>query len=281
MSGPIYPNCPNFTLGEHCYNCGVQLCSKIKCGRKNRCPAGYTKEHIPPKSFFEINKIIDSIDSNPPISDITVPSCLVCNNKASINDEYFVRYIVIMSAVRVEFPNKLLKETIRKFKRNQALIKEFSQAPYNMVDMVTPNNILVAKTQAIKMPEKHKIGFFACLEKIVKGLYYKHLGHVLTQNIHLAWTNSVFLAEGNILKIPFLPDNLVDILRTAFKEQYTERREGTLFLKVVNKGFQTNNFRYAFIFLRNQDGEEYLIVFLSFYEQSEFIYVLTKNNSPT
>lgn len=274
MSGPIYPNCPNFTLGEHCYNCGVQLCSKIKCGRKNRCQAGYTKEHIPPKAFFEINKFAKSqnVSTIPNIDDITVPSCLPCNNHASTNDEYFVRLIIVMSLEGSSVAREINSENFRRWRKNKALSRDFVNATHGFYEIVTNNNIFLATKHAVVIPNRYKKGFLLCLKKIVKGLYYKHMGHVMTKHICLAWSNTLLQLAGRQLKINFLSDNVIDILRSVFNGKDIQREEHGFFLKTVAKGLQLNNFKYAFISLKTPEEKEYLFVFLSFYDCSHFLY---------
>lgn len=274
MSKPVYPNCSDFISGEYCYNCGKRLCAKIKCGRKNRCKVGFTKEHIPPKAFFEINKFAKSqnISSIPDIDDITVPSCLRCNNHASINDEYFVRYLIIMSLEGSSVAREINPENLRRWRKNKALSRDFANAPHGIYEIVTRNNIWLAKKHAVTVPDKYKKGFLDCLEKIVKGLYYKHMGRISGKQMRFAWSNVFLELDRNQLKVDFLSDKTIDILRSVFRWGDREREENGFFIKTVTKGLQINNFRYAFIYLKTPEAKEYLFVFLSFYDYSQFLY---------
>lgn len=281
MSGSIFPECADFQKGPLCYSCGLELCNKRRCGRKQRCPRGCSVEHIPPKAFFSQHKHIKGITSNPIISEITVSSCFPCNQKASKSDEYFIRYIVILASAYSPIANEILCKTRDKWRKNKKISREFSQAKHGFYDIQTPSGIVVAHRHAVTLPQEHSDRFYECLHKIVKGLYYKHEGKCLNKPVKLAWASSLFRKRGFGLQTEPLNPEMLHVLKTAFASEDLERTENGMRALVRHRSLQNNLFRYAFLNLKFQNGDEWPIVFLSFYDSAQFIYLLDEKEENT
>lgn len=54
----------------------------------------------------------------------------------------------------------------------------------------------------------------------------------------------------------------------------TERSENGMTAIIRHRSLQNNLFRYAFLNLTFQNGDDWPIVFLSFYDSAQFIYLL-------
>lgn len=274
MSKPVFPECTDYQKGALCYACGLELCNKQRCGRKQRCPRGYSVEHIPPKAFFSQNKNIKGITSNPINSEITVPSCSPCNHQASKSDEYFVRYIVILAAAYSSIADEVLCRTRDKWHKNKKISREFSQAQHGFYDIRTPTGIVVTRSHAVTLPREHGVHFYECLKKIVRGLYYKHENKCLNKPVKLAWSSSLFLKRGFGLQTEPLNPEMLQVLQTAFASEDLERTENGMRALVRHRSLQNDLFRYAFLNLTFQNGDDWPIIFLSFYDSAQFIYLL-------
>lgn len=274
MSCVVFPECTDYQKGPLCYACGVELCKKRRCHRKKRCPRGYSVEHIPPKAFFEQNKNIETIISNPVISEITVPSCSLCNHQASKSDEYFVRYIVILAAAYSPIADEILHKIGDKWRKNKKISREFSQAQHGFCDIQTPSGIIIGRQHTVTIPKKHLRHIYACLDKIAKALYYKHTGKYISNHMNLSWSNVLLHMRVTRLEITPLNPSMLSLIKTAFASMDTERSENGMTAIIRHRSLQNNLFRYAFLNLTFQNGDDWPIVFLSFYDSAQFIYLL-------
>ena len=277
MSGLVFPECPDYAEGEHCYSCNLILCDKKRCGRKNRCSRGCSKEHIPPKAFFSQNKKILTVKQNPPVEEITVPSCFPCNAKASKSDEYFVRYIVLLALDRSSHAQVLFRKNQSAWRKNKKMLREFQQSRLRKYDLCTPGNIIVGKKHAATLPPAPQEQFYKCMDKILKGLYYKHMGKCLMAPVLLVWATGMYETRGHSLIIPPLPQRTIEVLRNAFVSEDIEWEEDGILLKIKTRNLQNNLFRYAFMYTNTAEHKEFLFVFLSFFDAAQFIYLLDEN----
>lgn len=85
----------------HCVFCGVQ--SKT------------TRDHIPPQNLFPKPRP-NSINL------LTVPSCFLCNNNSSNDDEYFL-YFILMGLDENEGNKEFIKSTVKKLYGKKFLYK--------------------------------------------------------------------------------------------------------------------------------------------------------------
>lgn len=277
MSELVFPECPDYAAGEHCYNCNLILCARKRCNRKKYCSRGCSKEHIPPQAFFAQNKKFLTVRQNPPVQEITVPSCFPCNANASESDEYFVRYIVLVALDRSLYAQVLFKKNKSAWLKNKKMLRGFQQSRLRKYDLCTPENIIVGEKHAVTLPSAHQEQFYKCMDKIVKGLYYKHMGKCLTAPVSLVWATGMYETRVHSLIVPPLPQKTIEVLKNAFASEDIEREEDGILLKIKTRSLQNNLFRYAFMYTNTADHKEILFVFLSFFDAAQFIYVLDEN----
>lgn len=134
-----------------------------------------TMDHIPPKNIFIPPR---------PQNMITVPSCASCNNGASGADESFKAYLTthIQSINELygnnDIPDMLNKLLMPTLNNNRKLTKRMNNSA-KPVSIRTSSGIYIGKEWAIKFPQES----LDVLKRIVRGLYYKHTGHVLGLDI--------------------------------------------------------------------------------------------------
>ena len=131
-----------------------------------------TRDHIPPKNLF----------SEPRPSDlVSVPSCLECNNKASLDDEYFQ----VMLAMRADLYQRadisqisptILKSLMRPQK------ERFRQRLSNKIHFVearTPSGLFLGKKPAyeVNLARLNKV-----VQRITMGLFYRERGKRISDN---------------------------------------------------------------------------------------------------
>lgn len=202
-------------------------------------PRGCSVEHIPPNAFFEQNK---HIISKPLISEITVPSCFPCNQKASQSDEYFVRYIVLTSALYSPIAKKVFDKNKSKWFKNKKIGREFLHAPHGFLDIRTPTGIIIDRQYVIKLPKEHVANFYKCLDKIAKAIYYKHEGKVPQSPLRRAWINALFREVNLSVQTNPLSLALLVLLQSVFVSDDIERNEGGCRFRPVTVPLFTEQF---------------------------------------
>jgi hypothetical protein len=137
-------------MNKLCYSCGEPVTTN-------------TSDHIPPKTLFP-----KRIKANL----ITVPSCYECNQRMSLDDQYFA---TVLTARRNDNPT-------------QCVVWEQKVLPQLQdEDFAGLRSMLVARTRSIWLPEGDSFvqtGILnlnmerinGVLRKIVRGLYYHHRG---------------------------------------------------------------------------------------------------------
>jgi len=121
-----------------------------------------TKDHIPPQSFF-------TPDEKKSIQLITVPSCFNCNNSASASDEAF-KVISGLCAARLNKCSPDYAKSVRKTLLENNKLKSL---------LVNAENINEHEKK-ILIPTKIKENFNSVIERIVRALYYKEYGSILS-----------------------------------------------------------------------------------------------------
>lgn len=140
-------------------------------GKKNRFkgkPCVYcgkdaeTEDHIPPQSLF---------DSIPPSQLISVPSCFKCNNKASIDDEYFR---TVHGILETTFENPEVQKILPSVHRGlfhpkkKKFLKSFMKT-LRLEDRYTPSGIFLGKAPAFTV---NTVRLERVVQRITCGLYY-------------------------------------------------------------------------------------------------------------
>ena len=133
-----------------------------------------TKDHIPPKGFFE-----QPLPSNL----ITVPACKKCNNGFSKDEEWFRNHILAMSFSdrgRRLWTNKAIKALNRK-----------SAMKFEM------RNNIVKRSDGLSEIKFSQQRANPIVQKIVHGLFYHHFKQAMPNN--LKWVID-FNSKDNLLK---------------------------------------------------------------------------------
>lgn len=142
---------------------------------------GTTKDHVPPKSFF--NKPIEA-----PL--VTVPACLSCNNYYSKYDEIFKVYLGMQVAYQGGEAERLFKEgTLSSVKNNNSLRKKILN-DMEPVDIVTPSGIFLKRGATALWDSE---AFEKTIERITRGLFYHHYKSILPPDtlIQTHWANKL------------------------------------------------------------------------------------------
>lgn len=127
-----------------------------------------TVDHVPPKRLF-----------SPPLPSnlITVPACRKCNNGASNDDEIFRNEIAILcgSFRESDTAAERLQVSIRTIRRNKKTLRKFVQGA-RLVDRYSQGGIYLGPGYAVAIDRavQRRVN-----ERIVRGLYYHHLGRRL------------------------------------------------------------------------------------------------------
>lgn len=250
--------CEKYREYKICYNCGKVTCLNKKCKDKDSCQDSYTKEHIPPRSFFKQDNL------SPKGEDITVSCCRECNNNYSADDGYWLNIITIHSSAF----NKMAKEVslnkrIPAIKEhNNKLLLELVNG-YEILDVKTKGGIYVAKTGSVRM-DFAKINTINT--KIVKGFLHKNFKKILTSSPVFKWSN---MLSRNVDTLIVDNDqsfiNIIKIIKSG--------HIGTEEYRVYNREIDT--FKYGYI--ANFPDENSLLFFLEFYDCVQFLYQVDLN----
>jgi len=174
-----------------------------------------TRDHIPPQGMFPKPR---------PDNLITVPACYNCNNGRSLDDEYFR---VVVSAGSDDSPqslNLLRQRIIPQMRERPGLILELMKSAV-WVDINSPGGIYNGRGRALPF-DRSRIQ--AVIDKVVRGLFFKHLGRRLSAG----WLVDDFLYKPSvrgefqnaILKLPLydVGDGSVFSYRCHFSDSSDE-----------------------------------------------------------
>lgn len=134
-----------------------------------------TMDHVPPKNIFIPPR---------PQNMITVPSCSKCNHGASGADEIFKAYLTThIQSVKMLYGNnntdlldKLLTPTLNNNRRLAISMLKAARPK----SAHTASGVYIEDGFALSLPNEG----FKVLERIVRGLYYKHTRNVLGLDIN-------------------------------------------------------------------------------------------------
>lgn len=198
----------------------------IYCGK----PAE-TKDHAPPKSFFPEPKPTDLI---------TVPSCLKCNNKASIDEELFLATFMLSSAGESDAGKALWDQKVpRMFNKNKGVRSAIARK-LKRVDITTAQGIFIERRTGIELDQKRNI---SVIEKIVRALYY------------FEYKQSIPLSHG------------IRTLHLLTKENYIAAND---FLGMVKDGSRSWPGVFQYKHSRTEEGHLGSMWFLHFYNGVNF-----------
>lgn len=127
-----------------------------------------TDDHVPPKCLFPQPR---------PSNLITVPSCGICNQGASADEEYFLASMMFTEAGSSPAGRALWQQKLRRMYAKNLGLRYRIAASLTQVNLVTPAGLFLGRRLA-QNPD------FARLEKvvvkIVRGLYYMEHGASLS-----------------------------------------------------------------------------------------------------
>ena len=136
---------------DSCYLCGV---------------AATTRDHIPPRGIFP----------KPwPSNLLTVPACATCNQSRSLDDEYFRVVVAAGSNDSPQSLDLLRQRILPKMRKRPGLILGLMKSA-QWVDVSSPGGIHVGCGRALSF-DRPRIQ--VVIDKIVRGLFFKHTGHRL------------------------------------------------------------------------------------------------------
>lgn len=139
----------------------------VKRGRKGK-PACYlcgavatTRDHIPPLGLFPAPR---------PQNLVTAPACETCNRGSSLHDEYFRVTVATGSRDSPQSIALLHQRILPRMRQSPALIAELMTS-MRWTAIRSEGGIYLGQAPAFPV-DRPRIQ--AVIEKIVKGLYYKH-----------------------------------------------------------------------------------------------------------
>jgi hypothetical protein len=119
-----------------------------------------TKDHVPPKLLFPKPRPSDLI---------TVPSCLRCNSKAGIDEEYFLGVHMFSEAALSDAGKALWKQKlVRTYRKNRGLRNLLARSLIQ-VRIWTPNGLYLGTREGITLDHGR---LDRVVQKIIRGLYY-------------------------------------------------------------------------------------------------------------
>jgi hypothetical protein len=135
-----------------------------KCAICGSRPAT-TDDHIPPKGIFLKPKPNDLI---------TVPSCVECNNKASVGDERFKVFLSLHGSHLESNPetSAVVTQALETLEKNLKLKREIAASAQPAVT-ITPGGIVYGRAYAVPWD---KYSHDSVIERTVRGLYFHHFG---------------------------------------------------------------------------------------------------------
>ncbi|MHC4076530.1 MAG: hypothetical protein ACYSRZ_09010 [Planctomycetota bacterium] len=165
-----------------------------------------SSDHIPPDGIFPDPK---------PKNLITVPACKECNEKTSLDDEYFRTIIAVASYESSDAQMLLDKKITRQLKKRPALQK-YLVGKMKKVNLFSEGGIYIEKGYAFECDQKR---VHAIVEKIVKGLYLHEKGFPLnkqccvTDFILNPKMDEKFLKQVSLLPIKRVGDGKIFLYR--------------------------------------------------------------------
>ena len=126
-----------------------------------------TRDHVPPKGIFP----------KPfPENLITVPACQLCNNGANQADEQFRTYLSM--TIRQDLPeakNLWKNRSLRTLNKNKKLFRAVSEG-LRRAPAYTDDGVYLGEKPVFLWPANV---YEPIIERIARGLYYKHYNEVL------------------------------------------------------------------------------------------------------
>ncbi|MDH3690386.1 MAG: hypothetical protein OEU36_12990 [Gammaproteobacteria bacterium] len=164
-------------------------------------------DHVPPKLLF----------AKPRPELITVPSCLSCNQSASLDDEYFRAVIAMEEKAGEHSEAKRIHATIwrslqkpRKKRFRHALLSSIRE-----VDHTSPGGIYLGKARAYNVDLTR---LTRVVERITRGLFLHHTG----RRLPLHCTIDAFSPRGLSGKDSTAPQTMLELVeQTRANQMYT------------------------------------------------------------
>jgi len=162
--------------------------SCVYCGSKK----DLTRDHIPPKCIFAEPR---------PTNLISVPACESCNTSFKLDDEFFRIFVTAESAQDNPAARRIWEEAVmqRSLKRSPRL-KAKLRSSLGKVDLYSPGGIFLGEASTLRF-SKERIN--PVLERIVRGLYWRHRGSRIDPN-----------AEFLFYKNPEIEDPMIHVFRS-------------------------------------------------------------------
>lgn len=156
----------------------------VYCGKKRTI----TDDHIPPKNIFSRPR---------PDNLITVPSCHICNNDSSLDDEYFWITMSVRQDVYNHPDISQNKDVINRAINHPNKYK-FRQSLENSIEVCN-----AFSNSGLYLGKKHYLNVHLerlnrVVERIIKGLYFHHTHSILSNEcITIAYITDCFISfEG-------------------------------------------------------------------------------------
>jgi hypothetical protein len=128
-----------------------------------------TRDHVPPRGMFP---------KPLPTDLITVPACHTCNSASSLDDEYFR---LVVSACSNDSPQSMVllnQKILPKTREKPLLAKRFLKSCARIPEF-SPGGICIEQARAVTFDRQR---MQAVVNKIVRGLYFRHTGQMLGSN---------------------------------------------------------------------------------------------------
>ena len=194
---------------------------------------GITKEHVPAKCFFPIDKRINLM---------TVPSCELHNTKTSLDDEY-IRNVISLTRGTNEIAGKLFEDKgFKSMLNSSGLARVMTKNPQRL-NFVKDDE---TSTNLTFMVDRFR--FDNGLRKIAFGLYF--------YNYKETWMTELFIATEHFITTDYLPDPIAKKIKNLPD------------LKVSAKyhGYNQDVFKYAFVESESHIQKLLLMNFYNFFE---------------
>jgi hypothetical protein len=137
-----------------------------------------TRDHIPPFKLFPTPRPSDLI---------TVPACDLCNNTASVDDEYFVWAVTMSRKAQGDLSKKVLEQRLKSplSDRRRRMVDALVEAS-RPVNLMSPGGVYLGRAVAYDVDQER---LNAVITRCLRGLYFRE---------YKARVPDDFLAEGYV-----------------------------------------------------------------------------------
>ena len=159
-----------------------------------------SRDHIPSKALFynsERKKLI------------TVPSCKKCNQKYSLDEEFFRNFIVSLAEEKSPEASNLFNTKVKRAIERRPSLGYGMLKNMELVDLFTKSGLYLGKKTKIKISHDDWQRYFNVIDKCVRGLIYHEFKERLPSNYKIKhfWGREELLEPKIIQTLKWNLDN--------------------------------------------------------------------------